>query len=71
MAHRPPHDWGSGSLHMEGARHRRERREEEGPEWRDRPGQRESSESVESRIQAGLTEDTRGEMGVTKRSERI
>lgn len=42
-----------------------------GPEWKDRPEQRESSESVGSRIQAGLTEETREEVGVTKRSERI
>lgn len=50
-----------------------QRRKEGGrrAEWKGRPGQRESSESVESRIQDGLTEETRGEMGVTKRSERI
>lgn len=49
-----------------------QRREEgEGPNWRGGPGHRESSESVESKIQAGLTEETRGKMGATEKSKRI
>lgn len=51
-------------------RQRREKRREEGHEWRGEPGQGKSSESVVRRIQAGWTEETRGEMGVTKSSER-
>lgn len=52
------------------ATHRGERREEEGPKWRDGTGQGESSESAQ-RIQAEWTEEARGEMKVTKRSERV
>ena len=51
-------------------RHRRERREEEGPKWRGGTGQGESRESVE-RIQAGRTEEPRGEMRAAERTKRV